>query len=64
MPNGRIGLRYGASDNRGKGCPSPDDRRRASTSPHWGEAKTEPGFFPFGYAQGFGWWKGIISDAL
>jgi hypothetical protein len=28
------------------------------------DTKKEPGFFPFGCAQGFGWWKRSDSDAL
>ena len=28
------------------------------------EGKKEPGFFPTGWAQGFGWWEGSYSDAL
>jgi hypothetical protein len=28
------------------------------------EAKKDPGFFPFDFAQGFGWWKRSYPEAL
>ena len=28
--------------------------------PFWERGRSEPGFFPFGCAQGFGWLRGVI----
>ena len=43
-------------------CPSPAPEARPL--PIKGEARREPGFFPFGCAQGFGWWKRRYPEAL
>jgi len=32
--------------------------------PDRARGRSEPGFFPFGYAQGFGWWKRGCPDVL